>query len=400
MIAMKTQKFWILTAIVATFLALATHGYLTVQNYRLKGGVAESKSVCNINSQFNCDAVALSSYSEVAGIPVAVWGLATNGVLLFFLILLLTRVSADHARLARFTFGLSALVLAASLVMGAISMTQLATYCLFCIAAYALSAIQAFAAFQVTRDENPKAPFKLDVLPAFQEQRWMIIMIVLIPAFAWLGHRMARDAYGRAIPPHLIEESVAFWKTSATNEFNLSEGLTYTVGNPAEAKMNIVEFADFLCPHCKTAATPLHIFTQSRQDVRLVFKPYPLDGTCNAGISQKGDGYRCKLAAVTLCAEQLAQKGWVAHDWIFARQSELKSSDWDQDLQTIAKETGAGFDQLKACVESPDTNALLLRLTAEGSKAKIQGTPSIFVNGKKLDAGQFIQILDGVYRSL
>ncbi len=400
MSTMKTQKFWILTAIVATLLALATHGYLSAQNYRLKSGVADSKSVCNINSQFNCDAVALSSYSEVAGIPVAVWGLATNGVLLFFLFMMLTRISADTGRVARFTFGLSALVLAASVVMGAISMLQLSTYCLFCIAAYVLSAVQAFAAFQVTRLENSKSPFRLDILPALREQRWIVILIVLVPAIAWLGNRMGRDTFGRSIPPHLIEETVSFWKTSTANEFNPNEGLSYAVGDPAQAKMTIVEFADFLCPHCKTAATPLHIFTQSRKDVRLVFKPFPLDGTCNSGITQKGDGYRCKLAAATLCSEQLTQKGWIAHDWIFERQSSLSSSRWDEDLNEIAKAVGAPADQLKACVDSPDTNALLLRLTGEGVNAKVPGTPSIFVNGKKLDAGQFIQVLDAVYKSL
>lgn len=397
---MKTQKFWILTAIVATLLALATHGYLTAQNFRLKSGVLEGKSVCNINSQFNCDAVALSKYSEVAGISVAVWGLATNAVLLFFLIVLLTRISVDTGRVARFTFALSLLVLAASVVMGIISTTQLGTYCLFCIAAYALSAVQAFAAYRVTRDENPRAPFQLDILPAFREQRWILIVIVLVPAIAWLGNRMGRDAFGRSIPPHLIEETVAFWRTGTVQDFNPGEGLSFSVGDPAQAKMTIVEFADFLCPHCKTAATPLHIFTESRRDVRLVFKPYPLDGNCNAGITHKGDGYRCKLAAVTLCSEQLAQKGWVAHDWIFERQSELSPSRWERDLPAIATAVGAPAEQLQACVDNPDTQALLLRLTEEGSKAKIQGTPTIFVNGKKLDAGQFIQVLESVYNSL
>lgn len=399
---MKTQKFWILTAIISTLLALVTHGYLTAQNYRLKSGMADSKSMCNINSQFNCDAVALSKYSEVLGIPVAVWGIATNAVLLLFLIILLLRFSINSGRVAQFNFYLSALVLGASVVMGALSITQLGTYCLFCIAAYVLSAVQAFASYQtlMVEDEAPKNRMSLDITGTIHEQKWILGVIVLVPAIAWLGNRMGRDAFGQSLAPHLISESVAFWKTNATQNFNVNEGLSYTIGNPEQAKMTIVEFADFMCSHCKMAATPLHIFTESRPDVRLIFKPYPLDGTCNASITQKRDGYRCRLAGATLCAQSLKQKGWVAHDWIFERQSELSSMKWDADLASIAIAIGATTEELKACVDSPATQELLLRLSAEGAAAKIQGTPTIFVNGKKLDSGQFVQVLEGVYDSL
>lgn len=397
---MKTQKFWILTALIATLLTIATHGYLSAQNYRLKSGLADGKSACNISSQFNCDAVALSKYSEVFDIPVAIWGLATNGVMLFLLFILLTGFSMNTLRVAQFNFWLSGLVFATSVVMGAISITQLGTYCLFCIFAYVLSLIQAIAAYQILKlGDNSKAPLKLDLGGAYREQKWLIILIVLVPAFAALGHSMARDAFGRSIPAHLVSESVSFWQTATTNEFNPNEGLSYPA-NAANAKMVIVEFADFLCPHCKMASLPLHTFTESRTDVRLVFKPFPLDGNCNNSITQKGDSYRCKLSAAALCGESLAQKGWLIHDWIFERQSELASSRWDSDSQQMAAAIGVSPEQLKECVDSPATKELLLRITDEGAKAKIQGTPSIFVNGKKLDAGQFVEVLDAVHKTL
>lgn len=397
---MKTTKIWILTAMVATLLALGTHGYLTAQNYRLKSGLAEGKSICNISSQFNCDAVALSKYAEVGGIPVAVWGIATNAVFLFFLIVLFTRISVDTARVARFSFYFSLLILGASVVMGFISSTQLGTYCLFCLAAYGLSVVQTLAVFFVNRAENPTGAFRLDLAGAFREQRWLLILIIIVPGLAWLGHRMGRDAFGRGIPPHLIAETIAFWKSSPPQEFNPTEGLRLTVGDPEKARMTIVEFADFLCPHCKMAAPPLHVFTESRRDVLLVFKPFPLDGTCNPGITHRGDGFRCRLAAAALCAEKIAQKGWAAHDWIFERQSELSSGRWDEDMAQLANATGIEKENLKSCVESPETQDLLKRLSEEGTKAKIQGTPTIFVNGRKLDAGQFIQVLDGAYDAL
>jgi protein-disulfide isomerase len=39
-------------------------------------------------------------------------------------------------------------------------------------------------------------------------------------------------------------------------------------------------------------------------------------------------------------------------------------------------------------------------MAKEGDTAKIQGTPAIFVNGRVLDRGQMIPVLEGAYRSL
>lgn len=79
--------------------------------------------------------------------------------------------------------------------------------------------------------------------------------------------------------------------------------------------MTIVEFADYLCPHCKVAATSLHNFIKQHPDVLLIFKPFPLDGKSNAALAEhKGNGIRCLLPKITFCMEQLEQKGWQAHE--------------------------------------------------------------------------------------
>lgn len=395
---MKKQNFWNLSAAGFTLLAVLTHTYLALQNYRLKSGLMDGKSFCNINSQFNCDAVALSSYSEVFGIPVAVWGGLTNAALLVFLLVLLFDLSGARERLARISFWLAAVIFLTSVVMGVISVTQLGTYCLFCIAAYALSLLQLISTWKIC-DQNPVPLLVEDGVQSLQSQRWIPVTLVLVPAFAFLTNGMAKDAYGLRQSDWVIQESLSFWKTSPLQNFKLEEGLSYQA-QPGEPKMEIVEFADFLCPHCKSASLPLHTFTESHPGVRLTFKPFPLDGTCNAAIQQKADGYRCRLAAVTLCAESLGQKGWAVHNWIFERQAQLSSSKWADDLKEMAQLSGVPVEKLAACVDDGATKDLLLRISEEGLRAKIPGTPSIFVNGRRLDRGQDVMVLDAVYRSL
>jgi protein-disulfide isomerase len=55
---------------------------------------------------------------------------------------------------------------------------------------------------------------------------------------------------------------------------------------------------------------------------------------------------------------------------------------------------------VKQCIGSEDALNTLKRQAQEGIKAKISGTPSIFVNGKLLNGGQAIPILESVYREL
>ena len=137
--------------------------------------------------------------------------------------------------------------------------------------------------------------------------------------------------------------------------------------NPG-AENTIIEFADFKCPHCKVASESLHSFMNGKSNVTFIFKPFPLDGVCNPQITQKGDGSRCKMAAWTLCAEKVNQKGWNVHKWYFDHQEDLFSvSDLTETNQKISKEFGLNYDQVEQCSTSVETNDLIKKMTEEGN---------------------------------
>ncbi|MNT12779.1 DSBA-like thioredoxin domain protein [compost metagenome] len=72
----------------------------------------------------------------------------------------------------------------------------------------------------------------------------------------------------------------------------------------------------------------------------------------------------------------------------------------DKNLQDIAKKVDVKLEDLKTCVNAPETTAVIRAMAKEGATAQIRGTPAVFVNGKVLDKGQAIPILEAVYKSL
>lgn len=390
------KKFWQTLALISTLIAVGVHIYLTVHYFELKLGLAAGKSLCNINQIFNCDTVSTSKYSAIFGIPMALFGAVTN----FFLAItfLCSRLdwSQEPEKLGRYSFYLSAFVALTSVVMASISTAILGQVCLFCLAAYLLSAITVIGSF-LSAEKVSISNFTEDALDIFQESKWFLILLVAIPSSAWLGKNIMIDSYGATGFEQMVTEQVQNWKTTAVKNFT-DEGLVITKGS---GQFVIVEFADFLCPHCKHAVPTLHAFTDSHPDVKLVFKPFPLDGKCNPDpmLQGRGDGVRCDLAAAVYCAEKLGQKGWQAHGFIFDNQENIyRVQNIEISLADIAKQFNFEFNAFKTCVKSDEAFKWIQRVSQEGINGGVQGTPTIFVNGKLLNGGQMLPTLESAYR--
>lgn len=390
---------FILLALIATLIAVGIHTYLTQHYYGLKFGTIEGQSLCNINETLNCDAVSASRFSAFLGIPMALWGLVTNIILLYFLAVAHFNLVQDKVKTLRYALLLSVLTVLASLVMGTISLTMMSNLCIFCIATYILSFIGLFGTWKGAENLSI-ATLTDDIKNIFTTEKWVGGFLIAIPALSFLGNLMYLESHGFSELEKITQEKIAYWQVSPQQNFDLTAGLTLQKGT-SEPIMTIVEFADFRCPHCKDAAPPLHAFTKSHPDVKLIFKPFPLDGTCNEAIKGGGDGISCGLASAVMCAEKLSQKGWAAHDYIFENQMDITNArNLDKNLQDISSAMGLNLEELTSCVKNLKTQELIRKMAKEGEVAQIQGTPTVFVNGKLLSGGQMIPILEATYRSL
>lgn len=387
---MKTR---VQTALVATLLSIIAHAYLTLHYYPLKFGFASGQSICNVSAKFDCDAVSTSAYSAFLGLPLSVWGGAFNAVLFFLILMGWLEWTEKSERTRRFALALSGASLIASLVMGAVSLLWMNSYCLFCIGLYVLSLITFFVYKGVLR-EPFWANFKQDVPAIFSESRWLLVSLAAIPVLAYLVHRMFMQNFSDEQLARMVNETISHWEASPKQEFVAKPSLT--MGPDADkADMVLVEFADFRCGHCKHASYTLHPFVNEHKNVRFEFYSFPLDGTCNEKIESK-DGISCRLAASVICAEHDG-KGWDLQKRLFNLQDQTvrHSSVQDTDifLSKQVAELGLNWESVERCMNDSATVDAIKAQAKQGALVNVMGTPTIFANGRQLNRGSMTPVL-------
>lgn len=375
--------------LVTLFLNVSLFSYLSFHHYSVKTGVA-STSICSISAKLNCDAAAMSSYSEFFNIPIAVFG-GVFHLVLFFLVLFYSLGWAENSvylkNTVRLQLGVAAVV---SVVMGLISVIVVKVACPFCVATYILSFINLALGWNLISGTDSKEPFA--IAGYFGEYKSYLWGLVSIPAIAWLVASMISNHYRLDELRKYVPEKLAIWRASAENNFDLNLGISNKVMNP---KFTLVEYADFKCPHCREASKSIELFLSTHPDILFVYKPFPLDGNCNPSINQKGDGSRCAFAALALCSEKLAGKGLEVTHWLFDNQEKFYPV---TDAKTLLPEVQQmfGLDQkaLGECADSAETYDLIKKSSDEGNRAGVDGTPTIYLNGKKLPWGHIPEVLN------
>lgn len=140
---------------------------------------------------------------------------------------------------------------------------------------------------------------------------------------------------------------------------------------PSGAPIVIVEFADFQCPHCAGAAAILDgvlADPELKGKIYFVFKQYPLNIHSNA-----------EIAARAALAADLQGKFWPMHHLLFENQEKLDQ----QSIDAYAKQAGLDVTKFRADLGSEPVKAAVAKDVDQGKKLDIQGTPSIFINGRK-----------------
>ncbi|MGA7741658.1 MAG: thioredoxin domain-containing protein [Polyangia bacterium] len=138
---------------------------------------------------------------------------------------------------------------------------------------------------------------------------------------------------------------------------------------PADARVTLIEFVDYECPHCRTAQALMRqvLDTYPRQ-VRLCFKHFPLSSHTNA-----------RLAAEAATAAHKQGKFWPYNDKVWANADSLTPAV----LEKIAKEVGLDVTRWRSDMTSDEVKAAVTQDKSEGTALGINSTPTIYINGRK-----------------
>jgi len=147
---------------------------------------------------------------------------------------------------------------------------------------------------------------------------------------------------------------------------------------PADAPVTIVEFGDFECPDCRMEAPILrHNLTEAfGGKVRVVFKNFPLESV---------HPWARAAAIVGRCVYHQDQSAfWKFYDWIYDNQEKITGDNLSAKVLEWAAQNGVDATQLGRCIDSKATEPEVDRSIAEGRALGIQGTPTLFINGRKI----------------
>jgi protein-disulfide isomerase/uncharacterized membrane protein len=374
--------FYILSAILA-LIGIGMSYYLTMHHFQVKfQGLTDA--FCNINSTFNCDDVARSKYAELFGIPLGIYGM---GYFLGMLIMLFVGYRFEnYAKDALVTYKFSAWVGAVvSIALGLLSYFAISSLCLVCIGVY-LVTFALVALCIVYKDYLPPTM-------NFQNLNNGSIYPLVGVAVAVLAFQLLKPTSrdfkqdlpqfgeqgnsGAGSEPVVLAPQPSDIKVY-TSPFS-SYGEDYRKGNDA-AKVKVVEFSDFQCPACKTAAATVKKLAEEFGDsILIVYKNYPLDESCNSAIKRKFHDFACESAIMARCAGRFG-KFWQFHDLVYARQNEINS----ENLKAFAKEVGLTDAQIAECVDSKDLLTKVKDDIEMANKAGVDATPTFFINGRKV----------------
>jgi len=372
---------FILLGLGASFAATWVH-------YQLAAS-ADYISFCDVNATFSCTQAYQSQYGRLAGVPVAVLGVA------YFLGLLLLATLGRHLEALAGYLAVSAFVgLGVVLYLAWATLFVLGTLCLLCVATY----VAVIGLFFVAGAAMPFPVSGLSTRLSRDLPRLMSTPAALVALVLVLGTTVA----GAMLFPSDRAEAVAASPTTGQPDASPRR----TIGTPLTeeqkaqvrasfdaapraivpadadgARVVIVKFNDYQCPPCRQTYE-LYQPVKAKWDaaapgkVKFITRDFPLDPECNASAPGGSHTAACE-AAVAVRLARANGKADELEAWIFARQPDLTPALIREGAREVAGVTD--FDAKYA-----STLAAVRNDTALGAALGVNSTPTFFINGVKI----------------
>jgi len=185
---------------------------------------------------------------------------------------------------------------------------------------------------------------------------------------------------GRFLTDNLFDTAVDPVLEQRAKEAAIMKGLTdgpSATRGPENAAVTIVEFSDFECPFCRNFARILdEALANGEGDVRVVFHhlPLPIHPWARAAAEAAG------------CAELQSNAAfWSLHDAIYKNQTSITTDNAKQKILELAKATsGLDLPAFQKCIGAGMSVGLVLKDMDLAEANKISGTPTLFINGHRI----------------
>jgi protein-disulfide isomerase len=152
------------------------------------------------------------------------------------------------------------------------------------------------------------------------------------------------------------------------------------------APCTLVEYGDYQCPHCGRAYPIIkRVQKHFGKRLRFVFRNFPLNEIHP----------EAEAAAETAEFAEAGGKFWEMHDALFENQSRFSPAFFPE----LAQKLGLDAKDLKDALAAEKYRAHVRSDFMSGARSGVNGTPTFFVNGQRLDGPwdyeDLIEAIDG-----
>ena len=177
---------------------------------------------------------------------------------------------------------------------------------------------------------------------------------------------------------HLIAQDAVldFGAKPYENNYRLLQQRADGPSRGGEGKQfELVEFADFQCPHCKEAQSVGEKLTQDFPQAHFVFENFPL-------VNIHPEAYKAATWGACVAQQGGAAAFFKYADSVFAAQNDLAGQGADQTLRNGATAGGADPEKVAACADSAAGKNAVDASLRLGHDLNVNETPMLFIDGR------------------
>ncbi len=368
-------------------LGLVISCYLLFRYFALRANPAiQGTGFCSTVLKMDCDSSLLSDMSRQFGIPVAGWGVVFFSTLASLLILghMLGPSFDPEAALAALMLALAGACGSVALV--AIMATGRAPFCPLCMAIHVINLALIFALWRLNGRTVGQTILALADAGRYLlgrsagsgfQTKWKCVgflttALIAVAIYQCLLYQTERVGTGISPTQVLIDYA-----------FTPPEDIPIDSDDPklGDGPVQLVIFNSFECPGCKIVCEYLREAMTDRfpGKLRVVFKHFPLGKACNSLVEQEMYPHACAAAWAAEAAKQ-EDVFWPFHDALLA----ADLSEPNDPIQRVARETGLAPEQFDQLRNAEATRKKVQRDIELGKHLGVMGTPTIFINGRRL----------------
>jgi uncharacterized membrane protein len=333
-------------------------------------------SFCDINAFFNCDSSAFSNISQIGGVPLGYFGVIVGGLVLLGALFPSAAFERSNKSISLLNvLGVVSLLFYTVFILGSL--------CLLCTGFYICSILSFILFWKYGIDGGEAGIFRRWVRPSpLHLATYAVVLATGAFGFAHF-HDAKEDAQTGGVQNRIIDQFFSlpevalpsvlspFWSVRSTEEFT-------------DAPVQIVEYADLLCPDCKTLADHIHQLEEEFPGkMNVVFQPFPLEAVCNDVVEKDLHAGACDI---TYMATHDPAQFKAIHDEVWANWPPPRGQARVEWLRELGERFG-----VSEAVTDPETQAMVHQLIQTGKEYEktadqfsygIRSTPTMILNGR------------------